>query len=358
VSSERTIGQNKDIKVRIPIVIGSMGSTNVASNNWDGLAIGAAISGIILTVGENVCAMDPNSEIKDGRVVRSPEMERRVGLFKNWQDGYGDVVVQANVEDTKLKVQEYVIDKLGVETVELKWGQGAKDIGGEVKIKDLKKALMLKDRGYVVLPDPYDPLVIMAFEQHAFHEFERHSRLGMVEEESFHARVDELRRAGAKRVFLKTGAYRPQDLARAVKYASNAKIDLLTVDAAGGGTGMSPWSMMCERGVPGIELWSLLYRYLNKLAKDGHYVPDVAVGGGIILEDQIFKVLALGAPYFKLACSERQSEEISKRINYPCMLHVSAGQKRRFSCWHQNLKRSSGTNTMSYQPVLWVFTHT
>jgi len=304
-STEQVIGANKDLKVKFPVVIGGMGSTDVASKNWDGLAIGAAISGIILTVGENVCAMDPNSEIKDGRIHRSPEMERRVNLYKDWQDGYGEVIVQANVEDTKLKVQEYVIDNLGVETVELKWGQGAKDIGGEVKITNLKKAQLLKDRGYVVLPDPHNPQIIEAFEQHAFHEFERHSRLGMVEEEGFHARVNELRSAGAKRVTLKTGAYRPQDLARAVKFASDSKLDLLTVDAAGGGTGMSPWRMMCEWGVPGIELWSLLYQYCDKLAKKGKYVPDIAVAGGIILEDQIFKVLAMGAPYFKLACMAR-----------------------------------------------------
>ena len=40
----------------------------------------------------------------------------------------------------------------------------------------------------------------------------------------------ELRNLGAKHVFLKTGEYRPADLARAVKYASKARIDLLTVD--------------------------------------------------------------------------------------------------------------------------------
>ena len=58
-------------------------------------------------------------------------MERRVKLFQDWQtNGYGTVVVQANVEDTRLGVQKYVIEKLGVETVELKWGQGTKDIGG------------------------------------------------------------------------------------------------------------------------------------------------------------------------------------------------------------------------------------
>jgi glutamate synthase domain-containing protein 2 len=226
-------------------------------------------------------------------------MEMRVGHFRNWYDGYGTVVVQANVEDTRLGVQEYAVDKLGIQAVELKWGQGAKDIGGEVKIKSLSKAQELKRRGYIVLPDPDDPSVIQAFEKGSFKEFERHSRLGMVEEESFMKRVEELRRAGAKYVFLKTGAYRPADLARAVKFASKAKIDMLTVDGAGGGTGMSPWRMMNEWGIPSVEIWSLTYNYAHQLAQAGEYVPDIVFAGGITFEDQIFKALALGSPYVK-----------------------------------------------------------
>jgi len=299
VDVETAIGVDKSIKLKVPFIIPGMGSTNVAKQNWEGLAKGAAISGAILTVGENVCAMDDESEIKNGRIVRSPDMENRVGFYKEWQDGYGTVAVQANVEDTRLGVQEYVIEKLGVETVELKWGQGAKDIGGEVKIKSLKKAQDLYKRGYIVLPNPEDPSVIRDFERGSFKEFERHSRLGMVEEEAFMARVEELRKAGAKYVFLKTGAYRPADLARAVKYASKAKLDLLTVDGAGGGTGMSPWRMMNEWGIPSVEIWSLLYQYLKKLDEKGEFIPDVCAAGGITFEDQIYKVLALGAPYFK-----------------------------------------------------------
>jgi glutamate synthase domain-containing protein 2 len=299
VSIETAVGGDKGIKLRVPFVLGGMGSTNVAKQNWQGLAVGAAISGVILTIGENVCAMDETSEIKNGRIVRSPDMETRIGLFQQWQDGYGTVVVQANVEDTRLGVQEYVIEKLGIQTVELKWGQGAKDIGGEVKIKSLAKAKELKKRGYIVLPDPEDPNVVQAFEKGSFKEFERHSRLGMVEEESFMKRVEELRRAGAKYVFLKTGAYRPADLARAVKFASKAKIDMLTVDGAGGGTGMSPWRMMNEWGIPSVEIWSLTHKYAHYLAKAGEYVPDIVLAGGITFEDQIFKALALGAPYVK-----------------------------------------------------------
>jgi len=187
-----------------------------------------------------------------------------------------------------------------VDIVELKWGQGAKDIGGEVKVKDLKKAQMLYNRGYVVLPNPTDPDVIQAFERGSFLEFERHSRVGMVSEEGFAARVDELRKAGAKYLFLKTGAYRPADLARAIYFAAKYDIDLLTVDGAGGGTGMSPWRMMNEWGVPIVELHSLLYQYAKRLEDKGMKIPPLALAGGFTFEDQIYKGLALGAPYVKM----------------------------------------------------------
>jgi len=301
VNLEVSFGRDKGIKYRYPWHIAGIGSTNIAKNNWEGLAIGSAIAGTGLTIGENVVGMDPESVIKNGRVVDTADLKRRVKLYQDYQrDGYGAIIVQANVEDTRLGAQEYAIEKLGVECVELKWGQGAKDIGGEVKITDLKKAQLLYERGYVVLPNPTDPNVIKAFEQGAFREFERHSRVGMVTEESFARRVEELRNAGAKYVFLKTGAYRPADLARAVLFASRYKIDLLTVDGAGGGTGMSPWRMMNEWGVPPVHLHSLLYQYAKRIADKGQYLPALALAGGFAFEDQLFKGLALGAPFVKL----------------------------------------------------------
>jgi glutamate synthase domain-containing protein 2 len=322
VNVEQKIGADKTIKLKFPMVVPGLGSTNVAKNNWDGLAIGTALSGCMLTIGENVVAMDMGSEIKNNRILKAPDLEYRVKTYQKWQqNGYGMIIVQANVEDTRLGVQEFAIQKLGVQAVELKWGQGAKDIGGEVKIKDLKKAQTLRKRGYVVLPNPLDPDIIEAFNKRSFTEFERHSRIGMVDEESFCKRVEELRQAGAKYVFLKTGAYRPADLARAIKYASEAKIDLLTVDGAGGGTGMSPWHMMNEWGMPPLEIHSLTYFYADRLKKKGKYVPDIAFAGGIAFEDQIFKALALGAPYTKLVgmargplCAAMVGKTIGKKI--------------------------------------------
>jgi glutamate synthase domain-containing protein 2 len=301
VDLEVTIGRGEGIRYKLPFTLAAMGSTNVAKNNWPGIAAGAAITGTAIAVGENVVGMDMDAKFENGRVITSKELEWRIQCFRDWQtEGYGEIFVQANVEDTMLGVQEYAIKKLGVKAVELKWGQGAKDIGGEVKIRDLAKAQELQRRGYVVLPNPTDPIVIEAFQRGSFHEFERHSRVGMVERDSFLKRVEQLRKAGAKFITLKTGAYRPADLARAVKYASLAELDLLTVDAAGGGTGMSPWRMMNEWGVPGVELHSLLREYLDRLAAKKEYIPSIALAGGFTFEDQMFKGFALCAPYVKL----------------------------------------------------------
>jgi glutamate synthase domain-containing protein 2 len=307
VDISTTVGSEEKIPLRVPYFTGALGSTDIARIHWESMAIAAAIAGTLVVVGENVCGMDPNAEIRNARVIRSPEMERRVKIFQQWYDRSGGIVVQYNVEDGRLGVPEYVVEKLGVQIIEPKWGQGAKDIGGEVKLSTLERALQLKSRGYIVLPDPEDPVIQEAFKQGDFKEFERHSRLGMVEEEGFHKEIERLRRIGTKHISLKTGAYRPADLARAVKYASDSKIDLLTVDGAGGGTGMSPWRMMNEWGVPTVYLESLLYQFLKKLEQEGAFIPCCAMAGGLSLEDHIFKAFALAAPYIKAICLGRAS---------------------------------------------------
>ena len=322
VNVEARLGKDKGIKLRLPIMIPGLGSTNVAKTHWDGLAIGSAISGTGLTIGENVGGMDVNTKLENGKITHCPDIEYRVRTFQDWQkDGYGIIVMQENVEDSRLGVLEYGINKLGVQAVEMKWGQGAKDIGGEVKINSLEKARLLRDRGYIVLPDPYDNNAASAFGK-SFKEFERHSRVGMVNEEGFVKRVEALRKAGAKYVFLKTGAYRPADLARAVRYCSIAGVDVLTVDGAGGGTGMSPWHMMNEWGIPTLYIAALTYNYIHKLASKGQYVPDVILAGGFAFEDDIFKAFALGAPYVKAVgmarsplCAAHVGKLVAEQIN-------------------------------------------
>jgi len=307
VDTATVYGHTHPVRMRMPIFTGALGSTDIARKHWDGLAVGAAISGVSLVVGENVCGIDPGLERDDdGRVTRSPEMERRVKQYREWKDEYGDIIVQMNIEDMRLGVAQYVVEKLGIETIELKWGQGAKCIGGEIKVRDLDRALELRKRGYIVTPNPEDPANQAAFKSGAIRDFERHSRLGFIDEEGFLRAVEYLRRmVGVQRVSLKTGAYGPRELAMALKWSSKARVDLLTIDGAGGGTGMSPWRMMEEWGIPTFYLQAMAYDFAKKLATRGEWIPDLAMAGGFSTEDHIFKVLAMGSPYFKAVCMGR-----------------------------------------------------
>jgi hypothetical protein len=291
VNVETTIG---GMPLKLPILTGAFGSTDVARINWDGLSIGAALSGVSITIGENVCGMDVNTTLENGKVTHSPELKRRVDSFRKFWDGkHGDVIIQTNVEDQKLGIDAYALSKLEVNVIERKWGQGAKAIGGEVRLKDLQKAILLKKRGYIVIPDPEDPVVQEAFKNGVFHTFERHSRVGIPKEKAFIEDIEWLRKQGAKRVFLKTGAYRPSAVAYTMKFASEAKIDALSFDGAGGGTGMSPVPMMDEMSIPTIYLEAIVLRCAQILKNKGRHVPDLIMAGGFIEETSIFKTIAM-----------------------------------------------------------------
>ena len=306
VDTTTEYGWNTKVKLKIPIFTGALGSTEIARKNWEHFAVGAAISGVTLVCGENVCGIDPALELDgQGKVRQSPEMDRRITTYRKYHEGYGEILVQMNVEDTRFGVAEYVLDHHGLDTIELKWGQGAKCIGGEIKVNTLDRAQELKRRGYIVLPDPTLPETEAAFREGEIWEFERHSRLGFVTKEAFLNEVARLRKLGFKRVTLKTGAYSAVELAMAMRYGSDAEIDLLTIDGAGGGTGMSPWPMMNEWGIPTFYLQSLAYQFAQKLSARGLRVPHMAIAGGFSTEDHVFKAIAMGAPYVKAVCMGR-----------------------------------------------------
>ena len=306
-------GNEVKTKSKIPLMTGALGSTFIAAKYWDSFAIGGALVGIPIVVGENVVGVDKASEINNGKITKAPELDRRIDTYLRYQEDFGAIIVQLNVEDTRNGVAEYVVGKYGDRCiVELKWGQGAKDIGGEIQVSSIKYAQFLKNRGYIVDPDPTSPEVQMAYEKGAIKSFARHSRLGgtnldSVElvREDFMKSVDYLRKIGFKRISLKTGSYGMEELAMAIKFATDAKLDLLTIDGSGGGTGMSPWNMMQSWGVPSINLHSKAYEYASILAAQGKRVVDLSFAGGFALEDSIFKGIALGAPFTKLICMGR-----------------------------------------------------
>jgi len=314
VSTEVSFGDSIATKCRIPIMTGALGSTFIAAKYWSAFASGAALAGFPVVIGENVVGVDKKSNFANGKITSAPELDRRIEIYKRYQDGgYGAVIVQMNVEDTLNGVAEYILGKYGDGVIlELKWGQGAKDIGGEIQVSDIEYAKFLKNRGYIVDPDPTDPVVEAGYKNGSVRAFARHSRLGAASlqsatavHEDFMKAIAGLRKLGFKRISLKTGAYGMEALALAIRCASDAKLDLLTIDGAGGGTGMSPWNMMEHWGVPSLALHAKAYEYCKVLKDSGKYVPAIAFGGGLAREDHIFKALALGAPFTKMVCLGR-----------------------------------------------------
>lgn len=313
VSLETSFGAKEKTKVKVPFMTGALGSTFIAAKYWDSFAAGCALVGAPIVIGENVVGVDREAELANGKITKAPELERRIDTYLRYYDGYGAIIVQLNVEDTRNGVAEYVAQKYGDKVIiELKWGQGAKNIGGEIEVTSLDYALFLKKRGYLVDPDPELAEVQESFAKGAIKSFARHSRLGYTNLDSvekvraeFMNSVAYLRSLGFKRISLKTGSYGMEALAMALRFATDAELDLLTIDGSGGGTGMSPWNMMETWGVPSILLHAKAYEYAALLASQGKKVVDLSFAGGFAKGPDIFKALAIGAPFTKLVCMGR-----------------------------------------------------
>jgi len=307
VSLATTFGKKKKINCRYPFITGALGSTAIAAKYWNSFASGCALSGIPIVIGENVVGIDRHAEISGGKIKKAPELDRRIDTYLRYYDGYGAILVQMNVEDARNGVAEYVIDKYGDKVaIELKWGQGAKNIGGEITVREIDYAKFLKERGYLLDPDPTSPEAIDAAKNGIHAHFARHSRLGYTNlhnpaevRKEFLSAVKKLRKLGYKTITLKTGAYGMEALAMAIRLSADAELDLLSIDGAGGGTGMSPWDMMEHWGIPSLQLHAKAYEYASILAARGIKAADMSFGGGFARSSGIFKGLALGAPFTK-----------------------------------------------------------
>lgn len=312
VDISTTVGIDNPIKLKAPFILPAM-----AKLNWPDYYAGAAVSGIMAVIGEDAVVKDTELEMKNNRVVKSPFLEKMLSSFNKYNHGYGDIVLQANVDDEHIRVLDYAITELGATTVELKFGQAAKGIQGMGFVYKLEDALEFQKKGYLIIPDPSDPDVQEKHKKGIGPHFQRIGKLPMWDEETLSKRIAELKKLGVKRILFKMAAFDPSDMIRVLKIASNNKIDLVTFDGAGGGSGNSPCKMMNEWGLPPVYMESILYDILNEMKNKGYALPKVAAAGGFAMEDQIFKGLSLGAPYISMIALGRAamaSAMTSKRV--------------------------------------------
>ena len=301
-SLNTSFGRTHKVPMKLPIIMPAM-----AKLNWYDYFAGAAIAGVSVVIGEDVIAKDIQLVVEDGKVIDSPLISDMMNAFKKYYHGYGDVILQANADDDEMGVLEFAVKNLGLKSVEFKFGQAAKGIQGVGRVKSLNEALKFKNRGNIIFPNPLDPDVVEAFQKGTAEPFERIGKLPFWDEELLKKRIDNLRQLGVERICFKTGPFAPKDLLRIVKIAAENNIDLITVDGAGGGTGNSPIKMMNEWGIPTIELVVVMKKIYENLSKKFNELPQLAIGGGIVMEDHAFKTLALGAPYVSFVCIGRGS---------------------------------------------------
>ena len=289
VNLEREYGKLNLVKLTMPIILPA-----IIKLNWKDYFGGAAMAGVTCVIGEESRDKDPNLKIENHKVVEFPALGIILDAFRKYYRGYGQIVLQCNVEDDMLGIPEYAIKEYNLEALEFKFGQSAKGTQPVRKLKNREEALEKQEIGMLVFPDPMDPEIIKKDEEGVCPNFNIYTRLPLWDEEYLVGRVKKLREMGIKNFYFKMAGYDRADLERVIRIGSEAQIDMITFDGAGGGTGYSPCKMMNEWSLPTILLEEAVCNIVEKLKAEDRYIPAITIAGGFSSEDQVFKALAFG----------------------------------------------------------------
>lgn len=294
VKLERTIGRDNPVKLAMPVILPAL-----IKLDWEDYFAGAAMAGVNCVIGESSAGKDPAAVYENGKIVKFDKLTEILDTFRKYDRGYGQIILQCNPEDNAKGLPEFALTHAGATAIEFKFGQSAKGTQPAVRIKTLEEALAKQKAGALVRPDPSDPNIQKAYAKGACPNFFSYSRLPMYSEEYFISRVAELRELGLKNLYFKMAGYDTADMERVLCIAAACKADMVTFDGAGGGSGYSPCKMMNEWGYPAILIEAALVPICSRMEAEGITVPDIAITGGFHTEDQVYKALALGAPYVK-----------------------------------------------------------
>jgi len=287
VDTECSLG---GFKVKLPVIVAAMGSTDIANRRGLILSEGTAKAGIIQVIGENVV----NMRGYDRRTTNQPCLKERIlKYFEHLNEDYGGLVIQQNVEDANYELwnkiysdkdlDEYI--ERGLIGFEIKAGQGAKPgLGEEVKVK---RNLALKLKHIFFFPD--DP------EKIEKEWYEIHSVPGTFTKEIL---SDMIRLAKNNyprvKIWLKLGPY--ADLDEIIEVAVKAGIDCITIDGSEGGTGMSPLIAMRELGYPTIVCLKKIFN-----AKKKGLNTSMIIAGRLFDGGHLVKSMCLGADGIAMA---------------------------------------------------------
>jgi len=289
----RTIGTKNPVKLAWPVILPA-----VIKLNWKDYFAAAAMAGTVCVIGEGAQTKDPKLQYgADKKISFFPMLNDMLDAFRRYYRGYGQIVLQCNTDDDVAGLPEYAIKECGAAAIEFKFGQSAKGTQPANRLKTLEEALKKQEAGVLVHPNPSLPATQEAWKKGACPTFWSYGRLPMWTKEYLTARIANLREMGLKNVYFKMAGFDREDMETVLRIAAAAEVDMVTFDGAGGGSGYSPNKMMNEWGLPAVCIESALLAICGKLEAEGLKLPALALAGGFTSEDQVYKALAIGAPY-------------------------------------------------------------
>ncbi len=289
VKLERIYGTINPVKMAMPVILPAL-----IKLNWQDYFAGAAMAGVTCVIGEHATNNEPNLKIDNGKVTDFPLLEKALDCFRQYDRGYGQIVLQCNADDNLMGVPKIALEKYGATAIEIKFGQSAKGTQPAIRVKDLETALAKQRLGIIVHPDPSDPSIKKAYRDGVCPNFYTYGRLPLWTEKSLMAHIASLRDMGAKNIYFKMAGFDRLDIERVLRLACEAQVDMVTFDGAGGGSGYSPSKMMNEWSLPTICLEDAVVRICEQLKSEGSTLPAMVMTGGFASEDQVFKGLAYG----------------------------------------------------------------
>ena len=292
VHAEFGYGRSEPVRLAAPILLDAPIPARTSRSDWEYFAAGAALLGVTFVCGENACSLDPELALDlNGRIAAAPDLDRCIAAYRRRHRGLGELLVRLGPDDLRLGAAEYLIDRHGLEGVELLWGRTVWSCGDSTSIDDLDRAIAWKRRGDTVTPDPGNAAVQAAFRRGLFATFTRHAPRGFVDLGRFPAECDRLRGLGFRRIALRVAACEAREAALAVAWGSESKLDLLTIESDPGGR----------------VHWAAV-EAARRLAAEGRRVPDLALAGGFRAAEQALGAMAHGEPHVKAICIEAPAD--------------------------------------------------
>ncbi|MGC9117715.1 MAG: glutamate synthase-related protein [Thermoproteus sp.] len=266
----------------LPVVVGSMGSTHIASKAALEIARAAAKFGIVYGIGENVATARGYSE----RLTKGhPSFKERLLAYLTNVDKAGGVIIQQSVEDAYDELWNKVYSDKDVEPYleegkigfEIKIGQGAKPgLGGVIKIpRSQAERLRAKYKfDEAELRKKY---------------ITRYSVPGTFTAEILAGTIRFMKTAYPRaKIWIKLGPFR--DALDVIRIAAEEGADAVVIDGKEGGTGMAPTAAMKDLGYPTL----VGLKAIKKAREEGHKI-SLLIAGRLYDGGHVVKSLALGA---------------------------------------------------------------